>query len=636
MRDRILALFRAGSLNEAEQLARECRDACPDDFDLLELLAVIYQQLGEFEALAGICSQLVKLHPASAQYHFNLALALDMAGKAQEAATSYRDVLVIEPDNFSARYNLARQLYALDQPRAAVGQFREALRLQPDWPEAQNNLAISLRAVGECQAAIELLEQALAAQPGSARLLHTLGDTFDQDGQYGKALAAYQRALASAPEDVSLLAAVGRVLLRAGRPVEAAEHYRRVLEQHGGDRELTLGMVNLYEAMGDYKQACAMLLPLLKDSAEDAGIALKFADLCKYTGHCAEAIQTLEKLIESGGHQPETARSLRFALGRLLDDAASYDRAFMHFKEANMRKHARYDSGRFDAIVDTIIDAYPVEHENACAQIGAGDAGPGMIFIVGMPRSGTSLVEQILDCHSSCQGAGELDILPRLVAALANPAAGEGLPYPMCMKTITRERLTEYRAHYLSRVRQLVDIRASLVSDKMPENFLHLGLIELLFPDAKILHCVRDQLDTCLSCYFQEFSGTHEYAYDLASLGARYTQYQKLMAQWRRRLRIPIHDVSYEALVTNTRVTCLAMFDYLGLSWEEQCLQFHKSARLATTASQQQVKQPIYDRSIGRWKHYDRHIGDLRRALGREMSQEGQDDRHLRGDGTVP
>jgi len=213
------------------------------------------------------------------------------------------------------------------------------------------------------------------------------------------------------------------------------------------------------------------------------------------------------------------------------------------------------------------------------------------------------------------QGAGELDILPRLVARLAEPAGGGRLPYPASMKTVTSEQLSEYRAYYLSRLRPLVDSGTSWVSDKMPENFLHLGLIDLLFPDAIILHCVRDPLDTCLSCYFREFSGAHEYAYDLASLGAYYNQYRKLMTHWLERLRVPVHTVSYEDLVTNTRETCLDMFNYLGLEWEEQCLLFHKSRRLATTASQQQVKQPIYDRSIARWKSYEKYIGELKRAL---------------------
>ncbi|MEE9493345.1 MAG: sulfotransferase, partial [Gammaproteobacteria bacterium] len=189
-------------------------------------------------------------------------------------------------------------------------------------------------------------------------------------------------------------------------------------------------------------------------------------------------------------------------------------------------------------------------------------------------------------------------------------------PYPYIVGSLTEGMLNKLANHYLEQLAKLTESKPCIITDKMPENFLHLGIIQLLFPDARIVHCTRNPIDTCISCYFQEFSGTHSYAYNMSDLGTYYALYQKLMAHWNDALSLPIITVNYEAMIQETAQTCHQLFDFLGLKWEEECLSFHKLDRPVATASSMQVKQPIYSHSINRRDNYRAHLQPLIETLG--------------------
>ena len=235
------------------------------------------------------------------------------------------------------------------------------------------------------------------------------------------------------------------------------------------------------------------------------------------------------------------------------------------------------------------------------------------VFIVGMVRSGTTLVEQILSSHPDVYGAGELPDITEITRALPG-FLGTGDRYPECLPKLTPEAADVMARRYLDRLTQIAP-KARRVTDKLPGNFMYLGLIEFLFPGARIIHCMRDPVDTCLSAYFQDFSNNHPYAYDLSNLGAFYRGYLKLMAHWRKVIHLPLLEIKYEDLISDQERVTRSLVEFCGLEWDNRCLQFHETKRFVGTASHDQVNRPLYRESIQRWKNYERHLEPLLAAL---------------------
>jgi tetratricopeptide (TPR) repeat protein len=300
-------------------------------------------------------------------------------------------------------------------------------------------------------------------------------------------------------------------------------------------------------------------------------------------------------------------RSLHFALGKLYDSKKQYRKAFEHYRSGNELKHARYDPVEHVRKIDTIISTYSADMMAAMPR--SGIRSERMVFVVGMPRSGTSLVEQVLSSHPDVFGAGELTYINQQTRTL-DASAG----YPQCVPKLTQQALTENARNYLERISELSP-DALRVIDKMPGNFAYLGYIELLFPGARIIHCKRDPLDTCLSNYFQNFSSLLYYAYNLTNLGAFYKNYTRLMEHWQKAITLPMIEVQYEDMIADQEGGSRRIVEFCGLEWDEQCMNFHKADRYVATASYDQVRRPMYKSSVARWKNYEKYIGPLIDAL---------------------
>jgi hypothetical protein len=308
-------------------------------------------------------------------------------------------------------------------------------------------------------------------------------------------------------------------------------------------------------------------------------------------------------------------KGLNFAVGKVLDGMSLYDEAFEHYKAGNEAISYLYDSLSNTQNITDIIEIFtPALFMNTPA---AKVRGKKPIFIIGMPRSGTSLTEQIMAAHSNVHAAGELTTLFDVSSKMKNDLGGEKA-YPFYVKNISQKDTDEMAGSYLKKLESF-SVDAEYVTDKMPHNFYLLGLIQLLFPDAKIIHCKRDPMDTCLSIYFQDFSEVHKYAKDLFNIGTHYYQYKRLMDHWKQVLSIPILDINYEDLVENQEATTRRILEFCGLDWEESCLQFHKVNRTIDTASFDQVRQPLYKKSVERWKNYEKYLDDLKKGLEREF-----------------
>jgi hypothetical protein len=341
-------------------------------------------------------------------------------------------------------------------------------------------------------------------------------------------------------------------------------------------------------------------------------LAATFADICHRVNRCPDAVAWLEEILADGLSERNDEARLHFCLGKIFDGMGEFDKAFAHFELGNTLKRVNFGASHYTEEMDALKRFFTPTMLASLPR--ASNRSELPVFIVGMPRSGTTLVEQILASHPAVFGAGELEDINRLVRMLPSRLGGD-TEYPQCLTNLGQELLDTMAQTYLDRLHGLAN-GALRVTDKMPHNFMSLGIIELMFPHARVIHCLRDPLDTCLSIHTHyDFNEHHGYAFDLRSLGEYYRKYLELMDHWRAVLSIPIFDLCYEDLISDQEGKSRALVEFCGLEWDPACLRFYESRRVANTMSHDQVRQPVYTKSIGRWKNYRRYLEPLNTAL---------------------
>jgi tetratricopeptide (TPR) repeat protein len=321
----------------------------------------------------------------------------------------------------------------------------------------------------------------------------------------------------------------------------------------------------------------------------------------------------MESILERD-READANATLHFALGKIYTDLKQYDASFQHYLDANRltRKTFEYSPDQTTEFVDRTIKAYPPTLFDRLESLAAASDLP--VFILGMPRSGTTLTEQIISSHPDVAGAGELGDIGRMAEALSK-FLGSDLHYPECIAQLNPSTVSAYVDRYIQELRS-ISSNALRITDKMPGNFKYAGLIALLFKNIRIVHTARNPIDTCISIFFQNFKGFHPYAYDLYELGLYYREYHRLMEHWKTVLPVKIHESRYEDLIADPEYYSRQLIDYVGLPWDDQCLRFHETKRVVQTASHWQVRQPIYKSSSQRWKRYDKFLGPLKEGLG--------------------
>jgi tetratricopeptide (TPR) repeat protein len=473
-------------------------------------------------------------------------------------------------------------------------------------PEGLLRIAAQHRQAGRVAEAIAAYEQALAQRPDLPNSWYNLARLQRQAGRFEAALASYAQALAQGvaePEEVHLNRGVIYADDLARSEAAEAELDRALaLNPHFVPALLNLG--NLFDDRGDARSARAAYERALAIDPANAVALARLAGVASLSGPDDPLLARLRAGI-ARGDAGERA-DLGFALGAALDRLGAYDDAFAAYEAANRasRQQAgnRYDRAAHERFVDRLIAAFqaPVRPE-------PGRAGEAPVFICGMFRSGSTLAEQILARHEAVTPGGELGLIPGLVAARLRP-------YPEAAAAMDRETVAQLRSAYLGGLRR-IHPGAGLVTDKRPDNFLHIGLIKTLFPEAKIVHTRRHPADNILSLYFLHLDQNMAYAQDLGDAAHWYGQYRRLMAHWRRLYPDDIHDLDYDSLVAEPRPDIAALLGFLGLSWREECLSFHEAGNAVRTASAAQVREPLYRRSSGRWRNYERHVGALIEAV---------------------
>jgi tetratricopeptide (TPR) repeat protein len=489
-------------------------------------------------------------------------------GAYAEAIAFYQDLLRLNPRHAAALNNLGSALYKLGRYREAEGNFYQAIRINPDFPDAHSNI-------------------------GNMLLLK---------GQYTDAENSLRRALKLSPRFVDARINLGLTLAFLSRLRDAKSHFEKALKYEPRNADALFGMSLIAKTEGGFEQAGALLGRALQINPKMPRALASQTGLRKMTSSDSAWLESAQEVATSG-IAPVDESELRFAMGKYYDDIGDFKRAFENYKRANeLLKPIAEPFGReaYQRFVDTMIQVYT---PGVFARVdGGASASMKPVFVVGMPRSGTSLTEQIIASHPSAKGAGELAFWTHVVqeyeAAIEEGPLGES----------TRDKLAEA---YL-RVLETKADEALRIVDKAPVNSDHLGVIHSVFPNARIIYMQRDPIDTCLSCYFQKFVLSLNFTMDLSDLAYYYRQHQRLMAHWRAVLPPgSILDVPYEELIVDQEGWTRKILDFLGLEWDEQVLDFHNTKRAVVTASFWQVRQKIYKNSVRRWRNYEKFIGPL-------------------------
>lgn len=615
-------------------------------------LGVALQKLGRHREALESYQRAIELEPSHAPSRANFALALRDVGDLEQAMVQAEEATRLEPDLWEGHDILGLVLMELRRWEEAAESFGQTIRLAPNSPTGHTHLAGCLEAQGDAVRAMASYERALDLDRSHPEALLGLGSLLLEQGKHRKAITWLRRAAEANPEDPRVLVALGEALMSVGdfylHYGEAEECHLRALKMKPEDTAPRLGLVTVYQNQGRYlealnyleqvnavdpqnadaisvtalllertgklHQAEAVLQPMLARGVDHARLDLAFASVARHTDRRVEAIARLESQLAKPALQSELRRDVHYALGKLFDEANEYDRAFAHYRKANELNPDAYDESHHNEIFEALTKIY--SNESVKVRPVASNRSKLPVFIVGMPRSGTSLVEQILASHPDIHGAGELNHVSEIGDALQAILAVD-MAYPYYVDMLTRRVLDRVAQDHLKVLGKLGP-KAARVSDKMPHNFRWLGLIDQLFPGAQVIHCLRDPMDNCLSIHFQKFNMHHAYASDLGALGRYYRRYQALMRHWQKVLRIRILDLRYEELVADQEAMTRRLIEFCGLAWDDRCLRFHESERIVATPSYDQVRQPIYRKSIGRWKNYDKYLEPLRGGLGLE------------------
>ncbi len=394
----------------------------------------------------------------------------------------------------------------------------------------------------------------------------------------------------------------------------ALKHSALAMRLAPGDPGIALSRAFVLDGNGDAKGAWELLRPLLDNPTLAERAIVLYLQIATRINRETEACQWALRHLSRNAVPPVERPRLLFALAGVLERLGRFDEAFTQVREARKLLMPYLDNRNHADTVTARIQAFGAEAVRTLPRATHPDTRP--IFIVGMPRSGTSLVEQILASHPQVHGAGELEILP----AIARRIGGEsGTNLPIEIARLNVPAVNQLAAEYLSAINAL-NRTARFVTDKMPLNFLELGLVQLLFPNSKVIHCVRDPLDTCLSCYMTDIAAGVSFCRDQRALADYFHQYTRIMNHWKQVLTLPILDVRYEDVVKDVKGQSRRMLEFIGLGWDDRCIRFYENRRGVATASREQVRQPVYASSVGRSKHFRAHLAELITLLGGQAS----------------
>ena len=562
-----IQLLNQNRLDDAHKTLMQADQAAPNNIDIYHLLSILFGMTANYEQSEIYCKKALAINNNVAVVHNNLGSAQKLQGKYDAAEDSFRNAINIQKDHIDAYNNLT-------------------------------NLYLETERIDDAEATINTAKQIDSSNPG---LKLAIANLHLKKENNIAAISAYENVLETQPQNTDAIINLAQIYEHTGENEKALSFYSKALELIPGYEHSLTGIASILEKQGEYEEALSIIEPALEHSLNIKlhTIAGRLQSRLKDYSKAEMILANARDMVAIDQHRQE----LLFELGDALDKQARYDEAFAVYTQANRINHLPFDRDDSQAYFNNIKNVYCNDTQRNLPASGNTSEQP--VFIIGMPRSGTSLVEQILSSHSQVYGAGELDDIDNILYQLDEENTGN--TYPLWADKLTPEQLKEKAASYLDRI-NLLSENTRYVSNKMPHNFLNLGFIRQLFPKARFIHCTRDAKDTALSIFFHQFNRNHPYACDLDDLAFYYQQYRDLMAHWEQVPGIDFFTINYEDLVNDQEQECRNLIGFLDLEWEDNCLNFHQSTRLVNTPSYHQVKQPLYKTAVNRHLNYSAHL----------------------------
>ena len=638
--ERALEALRGNRPHRAEAICREYLVESPGSVNHLRLLGHSLMKQARYAEAEQVVRQAMALRPDFPHLHEDLGSIFAMQQRYEEAESCFREAIRLEPRLPLAHRKLGETLAALGRGLEADAAFEEYF--EQDADKGRVATSIDHMRAGRKAEAIEALHGALRESPDNVDAMRCLAHIYIQDKErLSDAEALLRNATSLAPDYAAAWMLLGGLLHEVGRHSESVVAYRRVTELEPLNASGWIGLGNAHAFAGDVEQArqayvrAVTLDPrapgaqmglghVLKTLGDQAGslrayraaIAAKpdfgevywsMANLKVFHFEDAE-VDAMEQQLKQSDLTNSAEIHFRFALGKAWEDRGDYDRAWHYYDTGNQKQRAQvfHDPVMVEHRHDQIIEVFDREFLERNA--GAGDESPAPIFIVGLPRSGSTLIEQVLASHSQVEGTQELPTLTHLVSTIGRYRR-DRQHYPYAVRDLKAKNFRAYGRQYLEEAATYRFTDKPYFTDKLPNNFSHVGLIHLILPNAKVINARRHPFDSCLSAYKQLFGKGQNFTYDMTELADYYRKYHETMQHWHRVLPGKVLDIHYEEMVKDLETQVRRILEHCGLPFEEGCLRFHETDRAVKTASSEQVRQPIYTRALGYWRHFEKHLG---------------------------
>ena len=639
-----VSLMEDGNFSLAEQQLAEILKEEPNDPNFLRLSGVSSIEQGNPQAALIPLSRVIKIAPDFAKAYEDIATAYFLMGDLEQSEKYLKKSLELDPKVFTAWKSLGDILFDQGKKEEANKAYKEALKTDSRYEEMTKAMALiskgqsveaesiyrgilakdpknvdALRLLallasrnGAIDQAISMLLKCTELAPDYAMAWDNLGKMYRQKEDYIKSIKCLQKATELRPEWPQGWAGLGTVYTRASLHEEGIQAYLKSISLKDNQPRVHLSLGHVYKTIGLQEESIKSYKKTIELDPQNGEAYWSLANLKTYRFTNEEVSEMLEQLKNKDLPDREKVH-FQFSLGKSYEDEKKFKRSFDFYLRGNNLNRGRntYDPKAIEAMVEREIRFFNNEFFKKRETWGAPNNDP--IFIVGLPRSGSTLIEQILASHSDVEGTMELPNMLNIARKLGNTSR-EGSNYPEILDSISKSESVELGEQYIKETQRLRS-KSPYFIDKMPNNFSHVGLINLILPNSKIIDARRNPMDTCFSCFKQLFARGQAFTYDLQEIGRYYLSYIRLMDHWQKVVPDKVYLVEYEKMIANQEEETKKLLKFCDLSFQENCLKFYENKRAVKTASSEQVRQPIYKRGINYWKNFEESLVDLKVSL---------------------